>query len=148
MKVAWEADQRRKEQESSLKRQRASEDVAAAGFQAGFEGKRRRLEDGSRATPPIQQYTGNMAIFAGASGTYPPAGIADFDVTSLPINIVIECIIANLQVIGEEAMSAAIEVGCAAVWLSLIELSSFSDIAKADGGYRPRGWHCTGAKRA
>ena len=112
MKLAWEADQRRREQDTSLKRQRVSEDIAATNFQGGFDGKRRRLEDGSRATPPLQQqYTGNMAIFAGASGTNPPPGIADFDVTSLPINIVIECIVANLQVIGEEALEAAIKVG-------------------------------------
>lgn len=110
MKAAWEADQRRREQEGSLKRQRASEDIAAAGLQGGIDSKRRRLEDGSQAPPLAQQYAGNMAIFAGASGSYPPPGIADFDVTSLPINIVIECIVANLQVIGEEALNAAISV--------------------------------------
>ena len=111
MKVAWEAEQRRKEHDTSLKRQRVSEDIAATSFSSGMDSKRRRLEDGSaRGTPPAQQYTGNMAIFAGASGTMPPPGIADFDVSSLPINIVIECIVANLQVIGEEALNAAIEV--------------------------------------
>lgn len=124
MKSAWEAEQRRKEQEASHKRQRDAQDFAsnAAGWgqPASPSTKRRRLENGvGRSTPEAsgssgQQrtvFTGNMAIFAGASGTMPPAGIADFDIQGLPLDVVIECIIANLQVVGEQRLNAAIEVG-------------------------------------
>lgn len=122
MRIAADAERRRKEEEASLKRQRISDDSSNYGY--GYAGpsatagpstfpalpqpqeifnaaKRRRLQDGNEATatpPPAA----NQAVTL--------AGLADFDVRSLKPELVLELIIANLQVMMPEKVQSAVEV--------------------------------------
>ena len=123
MRAAQEAEIKRKEQDASHKRQRISDEVqqGTGALQADYTNvKRRKLEDGVGPSTPTPPPRGESAIrreqlqpvikaFFGAGGTAFPAGIADFDVTALPVNLVMELVIANLQVIGHDALDQATE---------------------------------------
>lgn len=123
MRLGADAERRRKEEEASLKRQRISEDVnhgygystagSAIAGPSTFPGvppqdfsaaKRRRLQDGPdvSATPPPS-----------SSQAVTMAGLADFDIRSLKPELVLELIIANLQVMTPERVQSAVEVGLA-----------------------------------
>lgn len=129
MRLAAEVERRRKEEEASLKRQRISEDVtfgygySNAGStiagpstfpmppQADFNAaKRRKLQDGAEAsaTPPLP--APGQPVTA--------AGLADFDVRSLKPELVLELIMANLQVMTPERVRTAIEVRCSSLPLT------------------------------
>lgn len=122
MRLGADAERRRKEEEASLKRQRISEDVnhgygypsnagSAIAGPSTFPGvppqdysaaKRRRLQDGPdiSATPPPS-----------SSQAITMAGLADFDIRSLKPELVLELIIANLQVMTPERVQLAVQVG-------------------------------------
>lgn len=121
MRLAADVERRRKEEEASLKRQRISDDAnfgysysnagsSIAGpstfpmpLPADFNAaKRRKLQDGSEAsaTPPLLS-SGQPAM---------AAGLADFDVRSLKPELVLELIMANLQVMTPERVQTAVVV--------------------------------------
>jgi symplekin len=88
--------------------------------------KRRRLDDGSItssfATPPPSTATNTnhgitrqhlmplIQAFKNSAGASPlSAGIAEFDISTLPVNLVLELVVANLQVLSEDTLKNAVE---------------------------------------
>lgn len=118
MRHAADIERRRKEEEASLKRQRIDDTAGGYGY-PGYAGpsagpsnyaapeafalaKRRKINDGMpevSATPPPS-----------SSHAVTTAGLADFDIKSLKAELVLELIIANLQVMTPERVQAAVEV--------------------------------------
>lgn len=125
MRHAADLERRRKEEEASLKRQRIADDAGTGPYGYGYGGpstsamplpagpggyagqqdytaaKRRKLHDGPEvsATPPPS-----------SSQAVTTAGLADFDIKSLKAELVLELIIANLQVMPPERVQMAVEV--------------------------------------
>ena len=119
MRIAHDAEIRRKDDEASLKRARIADDLSVG--PDFLQAKRRRLEDGTSAspTPPpgalsaadrqlLQTQLGTLRqAFDVAAATAVPAGIKSYDVTQVPSQTVMELVIANLLVMTEEALKAA-----------------------------------------
>lgn len=105
MRLAAEADRRKKEEEASLKRQRISDEAYGGGYGTPDYAATKRIR--------LQESAG-----IGATGTPPPSssaavtqsGLADFDIKMLKPELVLELIIANLQVMTPERVQAAVEV--------------------------------------
>lgn len=113
MRHASDIERRRKEEEASLKRQRIADDATSGYGYAGPssvpgpstfaapDAKRRRLQDGPEvsATPPLS-----------SSQPLATAGLEDFDIKSLKADLVLELILANMQVMTAERVQAAVQV--------------------------------------
>lgn len=129
MRVAFEMEHRRKEQEASLKRARITEETSIPDVI-----KRQRLDTSVRdtPTPPLAatnmtsiNYAANMVTVPqevlrqttaairnafSAAGLETRPGIAQFDITNLAGPLMLELVVANLEVIEMERLNAAIEV--------------------------------------
>jgi symplekin len=132
MRLASDHERRRKEEESSLKRQRILEDVG--GGYAAYTGYNQQQQQqagpsssiyGGAATPGQQDYANAAAtkrrrLMDGMDipATPPPSssqavaqsGLANFDIKTLKPELVLELIIANLQVMPPERVQTAVDV--------------------------------------
>lgn len=124
MRLAHEAEHRRREEEAPLKRARVVDELSTAGEGDFIQAKRRKLEgtaNASTPTPPPgilppaerQELQTQMALirqaFANAAATAVPQGIRDYDVTQISAVTVLELVIANLQVMTEDSLRMAID---------------------------------------
>lgn len=85
---------REKEQEATKKRQSISEEISNSS-------KRRKLET----------VIDTAAVFTGVGAGKVDSALAQFDVTSLPINIVVDLVISSFQALPSDILRSAIDVG-------------------------------------
>lgn len=111
MLVAAEESRRKKEEEATRKRNRITDELHIPGMDGQPEGKKRRLLD-----PALPNSASAAAMARGFAASAKkaiggePNPLASFDVTTLPVTLVTELIIANLQVVTEAALAGAIAV--------------------------------------
>lgn len=104
MLVAAEEARQKKDEEATRKRERITDELSA---NVEPEGKKRKLDATSSAAA-----TRNFASASARAnvGDTAPNPLASFDVTTLPVTLVTELIIANLQVVTEATLAGAISV--------------------------------------
>jgi len=119
MLVAAEESRRKKEEEATRKRNRIAEELhldPSSLADGPSDGKKRRVGE---APPPaaVQNMamssntaTRSFATASKAASGNEPNPLASFDVTNLPVTLVTELIIANLQVVSEAVLAVAINV--------------------------------------
>lgn len=108
MKAAAAAARLERDEEANRKRQRINDELSIS-----EESKRRRI-DGSPIDPGLLgQRPSGPSVFATGAAQTAANPLATFDAKTLPLHLVVELIIANFQVITDDALRAAIGVSIA-----------------------------------
>lgn len=98
MEQAAAAARIQKDQDASRKRQLISDEITNSS-------KRRR----------IGSVVDSAAVFSGVGGARVDSSLAKFDVTNLPIHVVVDLIVSSFQVLAPDTLRKAIDVRSIAV---------------------------------
>ena len=104
MLQAAEEARKRRDEEASKKKTRITDELNFVATAAAAANKRRKLDPSIKAEAETSSKT--FAISKPGEEANP---LANFDVTSLPVTLVTELIIANLQVVTDSVLATAIE---------------------------------------